>query len=136
MSRERRSRTGKRCVLGAPKRRLLHKWSFFFFQAEDGIRDLTVTGVQTCALPISDREPRAGHGGECRGLAQSRSARVEREARHDGGEGDHRPERLAQGERKARSRSEKASWRGREEISVGGGSFKKKKHNNLYEDAV
>src|SRR2546430_9395853 len=28
-------------------------WCFFFFQAEDGIRDLTVTGVQTCALPIS-----------------------------------------------------------------------------------
>src|SRR5207248_7566384 len=27
---------------------------FFFFQAEDGIRDRTVTGVQTCALPISD----------------------------------------------------------------------------------
>src|SRR5437867_11325120 len=26
--------------------------SFFFFQAEDGIRDRTVTGVQTCALPI------------------------------------------------------------------------------------
>src|SRR2546427_12913731 len=26
---------------------------FFFFQAEDGIRDLTVTGVRTCALPIS-----------------------------------------------------------------------------------
>src|SRR6266542_3827804 len=26
---------------------------FFFFQAEDGIRDATVTGVQTCALPIS-----------------------------------------------------------------------------------
>src|SRR5256886_3155365 len=26
----------------------------FFFQAEDGIRDLTVTGVQTCALPISE----------------------------------------------------------------------------------
>src|SRR5689334_24797276 len=26
---------------------------FFFFQAEDGIRDGTVTGVQTCALPIS-----------------------------------------------------------------------------------
>src|SRR3989475_10051419 len=29
----------------------------FFFQAEDGIRDLTVTGVQTCALPISTRTP-------------------------------------------------------------------------------
>src|SRR5256885_4022277 len=26
----------------------------FFFQAEDGIRDYKVTGVQTCALPISD----------------------------------------------------------------------------------
>src|SRR2546430_13338332 len=28
----------------------------FFFQAEDGIRDLTVTGVQTCALPIFRRK--------------------------------------------------------------------------------
>src|SRR6266403_5172794 len=28
---------------------------FFFFQAEDGIRDLYVTGVQTCALPICSR---------------------------------------------------------------------------------
>src|SRR5690606_39361876 len=28
---------------------------FFFFQAEDGIRDFHVTGVQTCALPIFDR---------------------------------------------------------------------------------
>src|SRR3712207_9454401 len=27
-------------------------FSFFFFQAEDGIRDIGVTGVQTCALPI------------------------------------------------------------------------------------
>src|SRR6266496_5262606 len=32
---------------------------FFFFQAEDGIRDLYVTGVQTCALPIW-RPGRAG----------------------------------------------------------------------------
>src|SRR5438034_10925710 len=30
--------------------------SFFFFQAEDGIRDHCVTGVQTCALPICCRE--------------------------------------------------------------------------------
>ena len=28
---------------------------FFFFQAEDGIRDIGVTGVQTCALPISKK---------------------------------------------------------------------------------
>src|SRR5205085_5021034 len=31
---------------------VLSRSVFFFFQAEDGIRDLTVTGVQTCALPI------------------------------------------------------------------------------------
>src|SRR5207247_3443541 len=30
---------------------------FFFFQAEDGIRDPLVTGVQTCALPIYARRP-------------------------------------------------------------------------------
>ena len=30
----------------------LVKCVFFFFQAEDGIRDTSVTGVQTCALPI------------------------------------------------------------------------------------
>src|SRR5207245_8543187 len=32
---------------------VLFLFFFFFFQAEDGIRDATVTGVQTCALPIS-----------------------------------------------------------------------------------
>src|SRR5260370_16503129 len=31
---------------------------FFFFQAEDGIRDSSVTGVQTCALPICAAGPR------------------------------------------------------------------------------
>src|SRR3989449_11033273 len=34
---------------------------FFFFEAEDGIRDVAVTGVQTCALPISSGEiPKVG----------------------------------------------------------------------------
>src|SRR5215467_4139689 len=32
---------------------------FFFFQAEDGIRDYKVTGVQTCALPIYPRQAKA-----------------------------------------------------------------------------
>src|SRR5216683_7560425 len=32
---------------------------FFFFQAEDGIRDLIVTGVQTCALPIFSEAARS-----------------------------------------------------------------------------
>src|SRR6266850_5982167 len=35
-------------------------WFFFFFQAEDGIRDYKVTGVQTCALPICERHNVAG----------------------------------------------------------------------------
>src|SRR2546426_3727391 len=34
---------------------------FFFFQAEDGIRDYKVTGVQTCALPISNRTISSSH---------------------------------------------------------------------------
>src|SRR5437879_6929171 len=40
----------------------------FFFQAEDGIRDTSVTGVQTCALPISDA--RVVRGGTPAGSAQ------------------------------------------------------------------
>src|SRR5216684_5630330 len=35
---------------------------FFFFQAEDGIRDVAVTGVQTCALPISVCRKAGGPG--------------------------------------------------------------------------
>src|SRR5258707_15269077 len=35
---------------------------FFFFQAEDGIRDIGVTGVQTCALPISIVPIERGNG--------------------------------------------------------------------------
>src|SRR2546430_9488741 len=47
---------------------------FFFFQAEDGIRDLTVTGVQTCALPILHAI------GRWHGLARSRRAGDEEQA--------------------------------------------------------
>src|SRR5271157_5958025 len=38
--------------------------SSFFFQAEDGIRDADVTGVQTCALPISGRRGKHVHSRE------------------------------------------------------------------------
>src|SRR2546422_6198227 len=38
-------------------RRVLSLVMFFFFQAEDGIRDVAVTGVQTCALPICAPRP-------------------------------------------------------------------------------
>src|SRR5258706_10528010 len=50
---------------------------FFFFQAEDGIRDWSVTGVQTCALPISASGERLVRGG---GIAD----RDEAEAPHEG----------------------------------------------------
>src|SRR2546429_4604663 len=47
-------------ALGVPGSNLttVFKWilSFFFFQAEDGIRDVAVTGVQTCALPIFQQQ--------------------------------------------------------------------------------
>src|SRR5256886_6775013 len=41
-----------RCRISLLLQCVLCFFFFFFFQAEDGIRDLTVTGVQTCALPI------------------------------------------------------------------------------------
>src|SRR2546430_11703072 len=50
---------------------------FFFFQAEDGIRDLTVTGVQTCALPIY---PAARAQRNARGSLRVRRARDQRPA--------------------------------------------------------
>src|SRR2546427_6732700 len=58
-------------ILGRPCLGLVPAWSLmrraslsrFFFQAEDGIRDLTVTGVQTCALPIFDSPRRHEPGG-------------------------------------------------------------------------
>src|SRR5205823_11517778 len=39
---------------------------FFFFQAEDGIRDKLVTGVQTCALPISSTNAPENDAHPCR----------------------------------------------------------------------
>src|SRR5690606_39440048 len=51
----------------------------FFFQAEDGIRDFHVTGVQTCALPISTafskkQDPQVGPGYRGSGPAQGGSS--------------------------------------------------------------
>src|SRR4030066_2178248 len=40
-------------LYGRASHALMSVFVFFFFQAEDGIRDSSVTGVQTCALPIS-----------------------------------------------------------------------------------
>src|SRR2546430_2343946 len=47
----------------------------FFFQAEDGIRDLTVTGVQTCALPILRQ--RRDHERQVLGLSRSQNPQAQ-----------------------------------------------------------
>src|SRR5207245_4743643 len=47
---------------------------FFFFQAEDGIRDATVTGVQTCALPILFGDLSNSTGLSTKGVAVSAGA--------------------------------------------------------------
>ena len=45
---------------------------FFFFQAEDGIRDTSVTGVQTCALPICDGFQEIDHQAQLKILVRNR----------------------------------------------------------------
>src|SRR5215467_4691894 len=47
-------------LIGLSPRYCSERVFFFFFQAEDGIRDYKVTGVQTCALPISSCGRRSG----------------------------------------------------------------------------
>src|SRR2546428_13682782 len=89
---------------------------FFFFQAEDGIRDLIVTGVQTCALPISAASGRRRwHGGPS--TSARPTAWPSATATNDGtglaGAGA--------------AEIGRASGRGRVEISVGAVSLKKKK---------
>src|SRR3989475_964446 len=49
---------------------------FFFFQAEDGIRDLTVTGVQTCALPISYDKANRSSGKSYGGLGMDKGLEI------------------------------------------------------------
>src|SRR6266496_4523726 len=51
---------------------MMYFFLFFFFQAEDGIRDLYVTGVQTCALPISTFPFGRERGRQCAAPARAR----------------------------------------------------------------
>src|SRR2546421_1737201 len=79
---------------------------FFFFQAEDGIRDLIVTGVQTCALPISPlgsrrRDPgdRARHlrrypAGQSRGHVRRLRGEPQHGGRREGERDGHSPHRI------------------------------------------
>src|SRR2546427_2568473 len=94
---------------------------FFFFQAEDGIRDLTVTGVQTCALPISHAETRdvwiSATGISTRALPRPPPSEPPRPPA--------RPPQIG-----------RASCRERVEISVVAVSLKKKKEQDKFEDRV
>src|SRR5438876_2592778 len=54
---------------------------FFFFQAEDGIRDGRVTGVQTCALPISVPAARTGAATWGQTSCRQRNARTQKSRR-------------------------------------------------------
>src|SRR5262249_58870396 len=87
---------------------------FFFFQAEDGIRDWSVTGVQTCALPIS-APPRAPPVGS-QALEQQYVSRLEEHAAE-----------LAEHFAQSTDEIGRASCRERVEISGGAVSVKKKK---------
>src|SRR5437763_3402910 len=57
---------------------------FFFFQAEDGIRDTSVTGVQTCALPISEEDVLELHHARVDEEQRRVVRRHERAGGHDG----------------------------------------------------
>src|SRR6266702_7737718 len=78
---------------------------FFFFQAEDGIRDGHVTGVQTCALPIFGRlgEEALIEVADSVGVAAFETRRVVSGEIGDGGEGN---------ERDARYRDAIEAWNG------------------------
>src|SRR2546429_8204102 len=104
---------------------------FFFFQAEDGIRDVAVTGVQTCALPISGcqrgngrisvrTERRCSLGAPICVGCKSRS----RENCRGGRAADRAPQTRSE---QTGTEIGRAAGRGRGEKSVGGGSLKKKK---------
>src|SRR3989454_12110764 len=69
---------------------------FFFFQAEDGIRDYKVTGVQTCALPIYPRHQRARHH-HLRDRAECEHGAFDRPSRLRASDGRSRPRRLRAG---------------------------------------
>src|SRR3712207_8783543 len=76
----------------------MHVTKLFFFQAEDGIRDIGVTGVQTCALPISSADHGLRRGGSVstRGSAPGSTGGADVPGPlHGGPDDDYTPEQLA-----------------------------------------
>src|SRR5260221_10252073 len=122
----------KRSSVTAPS--VIHFCVSFFFQAEDGIRDHCVTGVQTCALPISRPEPAANR---CPRRRRRRSARRRRPSRRRSGPSVRRrgrrwwrpwlglPDGAVAGEEGG------GAGGGKRENFGGGGGFKKKKKEKI-----
>src|SRR3989442_3521418 len=83
---------------------------FFFFQAEDGIRDADVTGVQTCALPICRRIP--APRGRAVGRAPPRARGRSRPRVRPGGSlaGRRRVERCARSEERRVGEECRSRW--------------------------
>src|SRR5690554_6981713 len=97
----------------------------FFFQAEDGIRDADVTGVQTCALPISG----SFGAGVCRSRARTRcgpnkclGARDRERAEVPRGAASRTPRRRNLAGRRVRTRSEER--REGKRVARGGGGMR------------
>src|SRR5260370_39709194 len=88
---------------------------FFFFQAEDGIRDSSVTGVQTCALPIFERISRVFVHHDARDALDGQL------------EAGHAAATAGVGALQPHHQIGRAPCRERVEISVVAGSLKKKK---------
>src|SRR5882757_4316841 len=91
--------------------------SAFFFQAADGIRDIGVTGVQTCALPISRRDADRGNAPDLGDVPGDRAAVVGCRRRRGGCDGPGRRVRPDRGHGRAdRRRTRPAAvhprWRG------------------------
>src|SRR5256885_5468455 len=101
---------------------------FFFFQAEDGIRDYKVTGVQTCALPISSRARRCWRRSSAAAWTRTPSIRAMRRSRISSpGASSECGSRCTV--REGRTEIGRASCRERGEISVVAGSLKKKRES-------
>src|SRR5262249_59041743 len=103
--------------------------AYFFFQAEDGIRDWSVTGVQTCALPICRGE---NHVKLQTPFPSDASRRLHRgSARRQPAGGVHRcPGFERRGDAVAREIG-RASCREREEVREGRGALRKKQSDRL-----
>src|SRR5207248_7960914 len=103
---------------------------FFFFQAEDGIRDRTVTGVQTCALPILSSFRREGQrSGGAEKFDRRNEDEIGQDATSHHERGDTRTDDVTDTEE--RGKIGRASCRERVEMSVGAGAVKKKSRKKI-----